>query len=358
MSTWIRRRPATSSRSSGTFFPAKDKAIELFSPDFNRLTDEALQRIAGRSRAASTLHKYFYPWRKWVEACRAKGYTPLPAKSDEFTRYLVYLASNRRNASCVRDAISAVNFVHSLCDLPSPSQASTLPWGVADAVKREWAKPVKQAAPLETWMVAAILRRYCAEGGDLALWTVAIGILAGFVCFGRYDCITRLRLEPEFLRFAPDGSHARLFIDKRKTDQYHGGQFVDVAASPGSDICPVRLLQRYTQLVGAKGFLLRGKGPDAPMAYRDFIAAFRTALNLCCGIPRNLTETYADLSVDRYSTHSIRRGATTAALRNGASVRGVRKQAGVTGLHWEDRYEDPDLEARLSVTRALDIGSL
>jgi hypothetical protein len=125
-------------------------ALELHSPDFDALTDLALRDVAGQQLAPNSSADYFYAWKRWVGFTKEKNYSHLPAKSDEFVKYLIWLAHNNGTKGAAVTAVHAVIYVHHLNGLDPPGQEH-LPALVVNAVKRELAAPVSQKEPLQAW---------------------------------------------------------------------------------------------------------------------------------------------------------------------------------------------------------------
>lgn len=344
-----------------TLFPSDEAAIDLFSSSFSERTDILLSRCLSASLAPRTLRDYFYHWRRWVHTCQAQGWTPVPADPTQFARHLSALAQNSQVVGGVSKAISAVNFVHTLNRLPPPGHAPLVAV-VQEAVKRELSNPLRQKEPLLPWMVKAIVGTYCTSTSAPWQWVIGTSTLIMFCLMARYDDLAHIRLEPEFCEV--HDSHITFFIERRKTDQYGRGQYVDVSASSSRDSpsCPMRIMRQFLAIFGPQGHLLKPykqgwwkegatREVDLPlslekaMPYQTFLNEFRFALLLTCGL--------SEAQAKDFGLHSARSGGATAAFRAGISSELTMRQAGVTGHNWRIRYERPDLSSRLAVTRAL-----
>jgi hypothetical protein len=349
--------PSFPARSS--VFPSDAEALDLFSADFTARTDELLTRCLASCLAPSTLTGYFYAWRRWVDTCKAKGWTPIPADPTHFGRHLTFLAQNSQQVGGVSMAIHAVNYVHKLNRLPLPGHAP-LVQSVHEAVRRDLSRPLHQKEPLLPWMVQSIVSLYCTDTSASWQWMIGTAILFHFCIMARYDDLAALRLDPEYCEI--HNTHVTFFIERRKTDQYGRGQYVDVSASAttgtGSPSCPVFILREYIRRFGSRGPLLKPFGSDwwrgqkvvdttaePAMPYPTFLKEFRLALREACGM--------SELQAKDFGLHSARSGGATEAFRAGIASELVMRQAGVTGHNWRIRYERPSLEARLGVTRIL-----
>ena len=148
-------------------FLRDDVALDLFSPDFDRLTEQALREAASSTLAPLSSRQYFYGWKGWVRFAREREIAPLPANPQQFAKYLVFLVQGTGAKGSVTNAINAVNYVHTLNGLAPPGHAS-LPSTVASAVKRELAAPVDQKEPLEPWMLKAVVPGPCTPTSPVA----------------------------------------------------------------------------------------------------------------------------------------------------------------------------------------------
>lgn len=350
--------PTDSYEMVGDIFPNDATALDIFNSSFDENADAVIERLLGHTHSWGTLKMYFYAFRLWAQGCARGGWTPVPANEEVFSRYLVSLFKERGNVSCINMAICAVNYVHSL-NGHEPFPSKSLPHHIQAALKRKFSSPVQQMNALEPWMLTHIFRHipYRTEMSERNLfhWNVFLGIYIGMSLVGRYDCLTKVRLEPDFCKF--HDSYVRLFLCKRKTDQFLEGQWIEVAATH-KDICPLKLLKRWAAFHNFSGFLLRDLKHssmggyvagrlDRPWSYGPFKHALREALVKSCGFTPEQARGYA--------THSMRIGGATEATRAGVPLHILKRHAGVNGHSWIDRYDRPSLGSRLTVSQSLQI---
>lgn len=340
------------SSSRGPLFPSDADALCIFDVNFDAKCEALLGRCLSASMAPNTIRDYFYAWRRWVDTCKAKGWCPCPAKANEFAKHLILIAQNTQKVGGITKAIAAVNYVHTLNQLPIPGYSPTISV-VQEAIKRELTRPTVQKEPLLPWMVKAILRQYCTPTSSLWQWVIGINVMVAFALLDRYDDLSKLRLDPEYFELYE--TYAVFHVGKRKTDPLGKGQKVEISAS-GSSTCPIMLLHEYVRRVGPRGPLLKPLVPyshqrqinlssDTPMVYTTFLTAMRKALEECCGFPPELAK--------QFGTHSNRSGGATAMYRGGVDPNIPMNIAGVVGTQWRQRYDRPDLNTRLAASRTL-----
>ena len=105
-----------------------------------------------------------------------------------------------------------------------------------------------------------------------------------------------------------------IFISKSKTDQTRKGDWVSIAAQPGSNGCPVLFTRRYLSILPYdSGFIMPSSkdsipDPTSPLKYNTALRDLRSTLRLIGIDPTG------------YGEHSGRRGGTTAAAAKGATI--------------------------------------
>ena len=132
----------------------------------------------------------------------------------------------------------------------------------------------------------------------LVLWA---GLLAAFFGFMRSSELLALRHEDVSRREAGFSIHIRA----SKTDPFRFGAHITISHSGDPDLCAVEALDRLKQAAGASsGLLFRFQ--DGSMLSRQRLNELIKTLTLHCGI-----------SPGRYSSHSFRIGAASAAASAG-----------------------------------------
>lgn len=327
--------------------------------------DQAFEQMLVGARSAATLANYRNPFLKLVLWVALHGGAVAPPEPWDVRRYLVYVVALRRNQSVAEQAVRAVQFVCWSNDWPVLSSSPHCRVPVQAAV-RAFGRPTVKAAPVEPWMVVAVVQG--SASAPLAQRMVAWAVLACFMCLGRYSDLCRLRFDSGY--YEDHGSFLRFFLDKRKTDQNYDGQWIDVASSSvaasafGGFSAVVHLRAAAAALQHTGPVLRRVGGPAgreylraplirsgssagclANMSRDTFQKRYQALLIRHCG----LSETDAK----EYSSHGIRAGAATTLVKHKVPEHIIKACAGVTSAGWIDCYDRLDLDRRLECSRAL-----
>jgi integrase len=143
----------------------------------------------------------------------------------------------------VLTASAAIHFHHWVCGLPSLTSAAFC--GVAREVARRTLRTSRaQKDPVPTEQIDKLLR-LLVDDGSLPSLVLAVAIALGFYGFLRSSEI----LAVMWRQIRRHADHFEIFIVDSKTDAYHEGRWLVVAAAaPGSSaVCPVWLLERLLQ---------------------------------------------------------------------------------------------------------------
>ena len=138
-----------------------------------------------------------------------------------------------------------------------------------------------------------------------------------------------------------------IFISRSKTDQHRKGDWVSIAAQPGSSGCPVAFTRRYlSALPYDSGFImpsLKKSSPDphTPLKYNTALRDLRSTLRLIGVDPTG------------YGEHSGRCGGTTAAAAKGASVDELMIQGRWRSESMPCLYTDNALKCKRKFARRL-----
>ncbi|MEO1689659.1 MAG: hypothetical protein AAFU61_17340, partial [Pseudomonadota bacterium] len=268
-----------------------------------------------------------------------------------------------------RRPVRALQFVCWLNHWPalSSSPACRLP---VDAAQRAFSAPTRKSAPIQPWMLVAIVRGV-ADGPE---WQrmLAWAMLACYMCVGRFSDLCRLRWGDGW--FEDHAWGLRFFLDKRKTDQCYDGQWIDIAAN---DACAadfdgfsaVTELRKARQAYGAAGGpALRSLRDTGRRGGRSLAAPFFPEGHEVAGAPRYLSRAafqthmqdflvrFCGLSPSDaalYTTHGIRAGAATLMVIHQVPAHIIKGRAGVTSDDWIGEYDRVDLQRRLGCSLAL-----
>mmetsp|Transcript_17881 Transcript_17881/g.57833 ORF Transcript_17881/g.57833 Transcript_17881/m.57833 type:complete len:476 (-) Transcript_17881:396-1823(-) len=330
---------------------------------------DAFARMIEGARSRRTLTTYRAPFLKLALWLALRAYPLSPPTPRHVGLYLTAIVVLRRNGSAAETAARALEFVGWLNEWPSLSSnpACRLP---VEASLRAFNAPKPKSAPLQPWMLVAIVR----GTADGPAWQrmLAWAMLACYMCVGRFSDLCRLQWGDGWFEDHPWG--LRFFLDKRKTDQRYDGQWIDIAdnascAAEFDGFSAVSELRKARRLLGhAGGPVLRSfKGNGRP-GERRLVGPFFPADHDHAGAPRHLTRgpfqdhmqaflgRFCNLppaDAKAYTTHGLRIGAATSMVRHKVPDHIVKARAGVTSDDWIGEYDRVDLPRRLDCSLAL-----
>jgi hypothetical protein len=332
--------------------------------------DDSFSSLVLGARADATLSKYRIPFIKMMLWLALRGLCVSPPSAPDVGRYLAFIVMERRNKSAPSVAVRALAFVawlNSWGPISSTPQCA-LP---ASAAVRAFSGPTKKASPLEAWHVAAIAKTCCRVDSPDHVFMFGTALVVSFMSLCRYDDLKRLSWDAD--RFEVFPTHARLFLDSRKTDQNYGGEWIDIAnvaptAASFNISCYQLVLAMHARARGvgpvlrrihlrngahlASPFVLAGRGSEkmpvgAPMymARNDLVKLLRRHLIADCGLSA------AEAAL--FSGHSPRAGGATEMVKQRVPHHIIQLLAGTTGADWIKTYDRVDLARRLAASATL-----
>lgn len=131
-------------------------------------------------------------------------------------------------------------------------------------------------------------------------------------------------LDVRDVAFVPEG--LRLMVRRSKTDQVGRGRVVAIIASSDPDVCPVRALRRWLELIGkpTDGPLFRA---FAPGPGGDRVTTGRIRAETIARIVKRAAKDAGFEPAD-VAGHSLRRGFATSAAAAGVDVASIQRQTG------------------------------
>ena len=318
-----------------------------------RLEAERVQRLLEQSIAPSTRVKYTALWRRWDSYCREVDAEPLPAEPSVFESFLANLAFDGSKTNYAA-AAAAVAWRHSIAGFASPAKSPRVVALMAGA-KRMLARPTNRKAPLTLDLIHKLIDRVSAPQfiffDSYSSLRFRFFILASFYAFLRFSDFSVLRLR-HFCFFA---DHMTIIIPQSKCDQYRHGDTVTVAVQSDSPIfCPVVAARRYIDL------LRRASATEESFVLQSVTVGRDGALGLgrqasravsLAQLRRGLVSLVSDPA--QYSLHSLRSGGATSAAAVSSVTRDDLKRHGRWASSAVDRYIEPTLDARLSITKKM-----
>ena len=287
-------------------------------PELRSLANE-IPSIILHDRAPRTVRKYqgsFQRWHTWAES---KGLRSLPATGQEVVLYVAFLLRTARTMSTIHSAIYAIAWAHKKSGKKSPTE-HTLVKQMVEASKRiVGTKQVNRKQPLEAKHIKAIITEF--GDGNLGQLQMATPITLGFSAFLRWDDLSKL--ERQDIAFEKD--HMKIFLVKRKNDQYREGSWIFVARS-GKLTCPVKLLEKFMRMGkhGQRDKLFR-KISHTPneMVLRKASLSYSRAREL---FKKQISA--IGLRPATYGLHSLRSGGTSEAAAWGIPDRLIQRHGG------------------------------
>ena len=213
----------------------------------------ALPQITLASLAPNTVEKYttyWLPWKDWE--LRYYGANTFPVEPFRLALYLVELQQQSKSIAPIDAVIYALRWMHTIADVPSPTehQFFVSTW---HGCKRLLACPIQPTDPIEV----SALHRLAADLESPTLMESRLLVLCLLCYSGALRIQEVLQIRVKDIVFSE--TSMRLFIPKRKNDQYRDGHHVTIARTRNIT-CP------YT---ATKCLISAGKlGPDFPLIGR------------------------------------------------------------------------------------------
>ena len=319
---------------------------QLETCELQRLAAATRATVVG-SRADSTTKKYWAAFRQWKEWAKLHDLPPFPVKEAHLMLYLQAVGEQTKSKAAVEEAYNAQAWAHHLGSQPTPTEAAAVKLQL-QGLQRQLAKPVQKKKLITVEILASIVED-AEQSGSLADLHLATACLISYAGFLRFDELIQIKAFE--IQVYP--SSMVISIPRSKTDQLRNGAEV-VIARTGSQLCPVRLLEKYMAqasiapsdsqtifrpIVRTKsGEKLRDSGR---LTYSRLRECFKRKLE-ALGFP-----------VKQFGLHSLRAGGATAAANNGVPDRLFKRHGRWKSESAKDGYIEDSLEARLYVSESL-----
>lgn len=273
--------------------------------------DQQKYLLKGLQGAANTERAYRADLDHYTTWCQEQGVAALPATSAVLGGYVSALGPQRKWATIAR-RLSTVRKWHELHDLPSPVDDRWLK-AILKGIQREHGTHAEQSPAFGANQLKGILRKLVTESKGVPRFGPLrdkIVLLLGFTgAFRRSELVA---LNVEQLHFSEDGVVIAYYGSK--TNQTGQREEKALFYSPDAQICPVRTLQKWVNL------LERSKGP--------LLVRVRKGNELT---EERLTDQSIGTIVkkhigDRFSAHSMRASFVTTAKLNGADDSEIMQQ--------------------------------
>jgi len=263
------------------------------------------------SSAKNTLRAYSSQWRMFVAWCQAREVSALPCSPETLADYITDRAAIV-GAATVRQAVSAIAFVHDRAGVPESQQpqrhaeVTITHKGIRNTLG---VAPRRRVAPLMVGDLRTVVRALpntLAGKRDRAL--LAIGFSGAF---RRAELVA---LELSDVTFTSDG--LKVFVRKSKTDQQGEGVTLGLPSTRFAD-CPARALRAWLKASGVyEGRIFRS-------LHNGRIGKSLTDRSVAAIVQRAAAA--AGLDGD-YAGHSPRAGLATSSARAGKHDREIMRQ--------------------------------
>jgi integrase len=270
-----------------------------------------------QDRAPQTVKKYLNTFQQWKKWAKRKGLHALPASGYEFALYIAYLLRKAKSVSTIHAAVYGVAWAHKKVAAVSPTEHPLVKQMVEAAKRIIGTAPKNRKQPLGIDHIKKLVRKF-GGGGDLSKLQITCLITLGYSGFLRWDDLAKLRRQD--VLFYED--HMRIFLQKRKNDQYREGSWIFIART-GNCTCPVKLMEE---------FFRQGKHKPSDWVFRK-VSHTVNGLSL-----RSQAMTYSrakelfskelkglGLDPSKYGLHSLRSGGTTEAAAWGVPDRLIQR---------------------------------
>jgi site-specific recombinase XerD len=285
---------------------------------------ERTEHYASRSKSQATINAYAAGWQDFLEFCRLRALTALPATDQTVAAYLAFLADNGFKAATVARRLVVISQAHKAANLPSPTTSSLVSRTHA-GIRRSIGTAQQGKAPA----VVADLKRMLGKVPNtrVGLRDRAL-LLLGFA--GGFRRSELVALDVEDLEFS--GAGLVVVMRKSKTDQEGRSRRIGVPYGSSDKTCPVRSLQAWLETARiSEGAVFRSLDRFQRVQPR------RLSDKAVARVVKRRAKAVG-LDPDRYAGHSLRAGLATSAAAGGASERAIMNQTGHRSTDMVRRY--------------------
>jgi hypothetical protein len=199
------------------------------------IISEALIDMVSLARKPSTFKKHAGHFLSWVKYAQSEGLRLLPIMIQpmSFANYLITAAQDETTASPTLSRCEAAFFFSDLANTASPVQHS-LCRTIREAMKRRLGIRGEKKPPLLHEHISAIFRRQMNQSHTLHTFVTCFRIATMYEGCLRWHNLTQIKFSDIIIT----KTFLRIFISQAKTDAYHKGQWVTIAATPVLGILP------------------------------------------------------------------------------------------------------------------------
>lgn len=276
--------------------------------------------LVNDSLAPSTKRVYAAGQRRYLEFCRAGNLNPFPLTEDQLCTFAAHLMEEGLQHSSIKGYFSAIRRLQIVKGLGDPFAAS---WPLLEytlrGIKLRQAKHKETRAKKRLPVTPDILRKlrkYWEKESHnpdfIMLWAACCTCFFGFLRSGEVTVPSMREYDPEghlsegdvSLNSRSNPSVVRVHIKASKTDPFRQGVYVYLGRTD-NELCPVAAVAAYLAVRGGLSGSFFRFSSGTPLSRELLVKHMRAAL-LSYG-----------MDVSKYSGHSFRIGAATAASAMG-----------------------------------------
>ena len=209
----------------------------LHDPELNALASD-IPKIILLDRAPSTVKKYASAFQQWKSWAVSKQLQPLPASGYEFALYLAYLLKNAKSMATIHAVVHGTAWAHEKMGMVSPTEHPLIKQMIEASKRIIGTAPRNRKLPLEVSHIKKLVSKF--GGRDLSDLQITCLVTLGFGGFLRWNDMSQLRKQD----FSFNEEYMRIFLCKRKNDQYREGSWILIARTR-NPTCPVRLMEKF-----------------------------------------------------------------------------------------------------------------
>ena len=294
------------------------------------------------SNEISTQQNHATRRKRYKEFCHFSKIRPFPVTEFKLAKFATYLSDILKTVDSIKMYCGTICDENELLGHRPVRRGLKFHRTIA-GIKRKLRHKVKRASPMTPELLEQILTVVnLSDDKEFVAWVAS---LIGFNLILRKSNIVPLKrvhdnlhnISRKDVRYT-DGVMV-FMIDWSKTNQFQEDNDISpLVADKHSPICPVRWLLYMMKRVPAEPshnlFCFNGKNGIAPITYRDLMTYLRKWIKKLGKDPK------------AFSSHSLRRGASTAAHKRNISALTLKKM-GAWRSDCYQKYVDIDLETRV-----------
>jgi hypothetical protein len=305
-----------------------------------------LSTVITQDVAPSTKKKYLNSFKLWSSWACTHDLQDFPVKGELLSLYLTDLIDSNKSIGTLESVVAAIDWLHKKHLVPLIN-SHTLVKQVLASAKRILARPVVRKDPILPSHIRTLFDLHFKPDMSLDTLQTLTFIVVGFSGFLRFDDLVQIKFED--LEFHSD--YCKIFMSKRKNDQYRAGSFVFLARS-GKITCPVSTLEQFvakSQLsLGLP--LFRKISHGFSVTFRPQSISYNSARSKVLGIFHSSGLGHLDLGL-----HSLRSGGASQASRAGVPQDQIKRHGGWKSFSAHLGYIEDSLENLLNASRSLGI---